>query len=388
MNLAINLLWISTNDQTGAFVYVRNLLDQLLSLGSATSFLIITRWSDRHFFSQRYGRRSNVTIIISDIRNDLLFHPWRASRKLWSSWRGKEKQKENIIAQELNRLIKKYEVKKMFFPTQKIYPRGLLSIEYYVTVFDLQHEYWSENFSTAEINSRRDDLIYIRSTAKHIFAISEHTKSTLIKKINFPADKITVTPLAPSINRSAPRPISLPTLFLFYPAALWPHKNHCLVIEVLYRLANIYPDLQVVFSGLIKKKKLKEKLDVLIVKYGLKSRVHFLGFVSDEVLQFIYARASLLIFPSAFEGFGMPILEAYQHNLPVVAARNTSIAEVAGDAALLCETGNAVAFAAAIDILLKNDKVRASLEPKMTEQLKKFSWIQTAALTLANLINQ
>ena len=82
----------------------------------------------------------------------------------------------------------------------------------------------------------------------------------------------------------------------------------------------------------------------------------------------------------------MPILEAYRYHLPVVAARNSSITEVAGDAALLCETNNAEEFTAAINQLLNDEKLRQELRFKMVAQLKKFSWTQTAQKTLEKLL--
>ena len=387
MHLAINLLWVSARDQTGAFVYVKNLLDQLLKLDRTIKFFLIIRARDRFFFKP-HRSQSNVVVYVCDPCFDLGRRPILAVKKFWAKLRQDDERMENLVAQELNHLMNTYQIRQMFFPTQKIYPRGLQSVEHDVTVFDLQHEYWPENFSATEFAARRENLVYIKDQARHIFAISEYTKRTLVEKLNWPVKMITVTPLAPSIRSSPPRPINLPSRFLFYPAALWPHKNHCLVIEVLHRLISFYPDLQVIFSGLIKKKNLKQELDVLIAKHGLTARVHFLGFVPDEVLQFIYTRATLLIFPSSFEGFGMPILEAYQQSLPVVAARNSSIVEIAGGAAILCETNNISEFTEAVDCLLKNDKVRETLKIKMAEQLKKFSWVKTATLTLAELKNQ
>lgn len=382
--VAINLLWVSSRDQTGAFIYVKNLLDQIFRLDRKTKFILIVRWRDRSYFKNRYRQQPNTAVYTSDPRLDLWLRPRLAVKKLWAKWRRDEELMERLIAQELNALIRKKQIKKMFFPTQLIYPRGLSGIKQSVTVLDLQHEYLPDNFSAAEIAKRRDDLDYAAKTTDRLFAISEFTKKTLIDKLKLPADRITVTPLAPDDLTVTPAPINLPKPFLFYPAALWPHKNHRLAIEVLRHLSSAHPNLHLVFSGVIKKKSLKAELDELVAQYRLTDRVHFLGFVSDEIVAWLYQNAAILIFPSSFEGFGMPILEAYRHGLPVVAARNTSLTEVAGDAALLCTTNSIEEFAAAIDKLLKDDKVKASLQPKMVEQLKKFSWDVTARKIMAS----
>jgi|GEM_PF-1956400 glycosyltransferase involved in cell wall biosynthesis len=384
--LAVNLLWLSTQDQTGAFVFVKNLLDRMFELDSKTPFLLLVRWRDRQFFKQRYSHRPNVAMYTSDPRCDLLRRPILALKKILAKWQKNESKMETLIAQELNRLIHRQKIQKMFSPVQIIYPRGLVGVQHYVTILDLQHEYLSDNFSPQELARRRESMANIIKTAHHIFAISEYTKKTLIEKCSIAEEKISVTPLAPDNLEVRPEPIDVPKPFLFYPAALWPHKNHRLLIEVLRQLAPSQPDLHLVFSGLIKKKKLKAELDALIDKASLEKKVHFLGFVSDQAVTWLYQNAALLVFPSSFEGFGMPLLEAYRHGLPVVAACNSSITEVAGDAALLCETNNVGEFTTAINQLLNDEKMRQELKSKMPRQLKKFSWTQTAQKTLEKLL--
>ncbi len=383
--LAINLLWVSAQDKTGAFIYVKNLLDNLFSLDNTTTYLIIVRARDYHYFNATYSQPPRIQVAINDIRVNITRHPLRALVKFWYKLRHNERKIEQIIAAELTELAQRKNVKKMFFPTQVIYPRGLVGIEHYVTVLDLQHEYLPENFSAKELAHRRDNLDYICQTAHHLFAISEYTKKTLLEKYQLPENKITVTPLAPHETNAKAESIDLPSKYLFYPAALWSHKNHRLIIEVLNKLRLAHPDLHVVFSGLIKKVSIKKELDELVKKYDLVNQVHFLGLVSDEVLEYLYRQATLMIFPSLFEGFGMPILEAYRHNLPVVAARNSSITEVAGDATLLCETNNVQEFTEAIKTLLENNELRKSLIPKMQSRLAFFSWQKTAKLTLQQL---
>ncbi len=384
--ITINLLGISHRDQTGAFVYVKNLLDQMFQLDTKTHFLLIVRWRDQKYFGRRYGQRPNIRIYVSDPRFDLIHRPILALKKIWAKLRKNKKRMEELIAQELNSLIRRRKIKKMFSPVQIIYPRGLVGIKHYVTILDLQYEYLPENFSAKEIAKRRENLANITTVAQHLFAISEYTKKTLIEKCVISEKLITVTPLAPDNLEIESEPIEIARPFLFYPAALWPHKNHRLVIETLKRLSPSHSDLQVIFSGVIKKEKLKIELETLASEYGLGERVHFLGFIPDENLAWLYQNATILVFPSSFEGFGMPILEAYRYHLPVVAARNSSITEVAGDAALLCETNNAEEFTAAINQLLNDEKLRQELRSKMAAQLKKFSWTQTAQKTLEKLL--
>ena len=384
-NIAVNLLWVSTRDRTGAFVYVKNLLDQLFQLETQTTFWLIIRQHDQTFFQTHYQGKSNVRIYVCDIRQDLLRRPDRAIRKLWSKVKKNEAKLESLIAAELRVFNAKHQIRKMFFPSQMIYPQGLTNIKHYVTILDLQHEYLPKNFSAKELGNRKQKMAYICQTAHHLFAISEYTKQTLLEKYHWPTSQVTVTPLAPQETGAAPAAMDLPAKYIFYPAALWPHKNHRLVIKVLHELSSRHPDLHLVFSGLLKKASLKIELDTLIKNHHLTDRVHFLGLVSDGNLEYLYQKATLMIFPSAFEGFGMPLLEAYQHNLPVVAARNSSITEVAGEAAILCETNNQKEFAQAVDLLLKDSGIRDQLKTKGQKQLTNYSWQKTATLTLEQL---
>ncbi len=386
--VAVNLLWVSTQDKTGAFVYLVNLLDRLLPLDPETKFWLISRRRDERFLKQRYGHYLNVGFYVCDFRADIFRQPFRALGKLWRRWRRDEAGLEKSIALELNELIERRQIKKMFFPNQLIYPRGLAGVEQFVTILDLQHEYLPENFSPRELTKRRADLSYLAANARRLLAISESTKQTLEEKLKLPPEKIVVTPLGPDEQATAPETVNLAKPFLFYPAALWPHKNHRLAIEVLQRLAVKHPTLRLVFSGVIKKPKLKTELEKLIDDYQLTGRVHWLGFVSDAAVTWLYQNAAALIFPSRFEGFGMPILEAYRHQLPVVTARNTSLTEVAGDAALLCQTDNLDEFATAVERILSDDQLRQKLVVAGQQQLKRFSWQQTARITLTTILDK
>ena len=107
------------------------------------------------------------------------------------------------------------------------------------------------------------------------------------------------------------------------------------------------------------------------------------GFISDVDLQYLYKQAVCLVFPSRYEGFGLPVLEAMAIGCPVVAYRNSSIPEVAGEAGLLVNDGDPLA--PAIEKVLKDPKLRKDLIAKGRKQAAKFSWEKTAQRTLAVL---
>src|SRR3989344_3390518 len=153
MAIAINLLWVSSRDKTGAFIYVKNLLDHLFRLDRTNSYLIIVRAKDYNYFNTTYGQLSQVKIAVNDIRADIAHRPLHALVKIWYKLRHHEVKLERLVAKELAELALRENFQKMFFPTQMIYPRGLINIEHYVTILDLQHEYLPENFSAKELAS-------------------------------------------------------------------------------------------------------------------------------------------------------------------------------------------------------------------------------------------
>ena len=108
-----------------------------------------------------------------------------------------------------------------------------------------------------------------------------------------------------------------------------------------------------------------------------------LGFVSDEELAALYRAAEMLIMPSTYEGFGLPVLEAMQFGTPVICARASSLPEVAGEAAMQIDPDDDVALAERIVRVMSDDRLRTSLRQASLEQAARFSWDETARQTIA-----
>jgi glycosyltransferase involved in cell wall biosynthesis len=383
--IAINILWLSHKDVTGGFIYARNLLDNLFEIDKHNKYIIFLNKSNFSYFKKRYEKYSNVSFTVIDIRRDIMLNPLRAISKFISKIKKDDEKREEIIRREIQVYINKKNIDMLFFPSGIIYPKGLTNIKTISTIYDLQHEYFPENFSENQIIFRRQNYKYTALNSDHIIAISNYTKKTIVEKYNINLDKISVIYLdAIKSNKDISNiSIELPKQFIFYPAAPWPHKNHKLLVEVLNNLKNKFPNLHLVFTGVTKNKKLKEEIDVLINKYNLSDKVLFLGFVSDAKLCSIYKKADMLVFPSSFEGFGIPIIEAFKYKVSVIAARNSSISEIVCDAGLLFETNNKEECKKYIERILTDENIKQELIEKGIKRAQDFSWRKTAEQTLA-----
>ncbi|HEY4475066.1 MAG TPA: glycosyltransferase family 1 protein [Candidatus Paceibacterota bacterium] len=381
--IAINLLSISPQNPTGSFVYIKNLLGELVVLDRDNIYYLILDHANRFYFKNELKNYSNVKYHIVSVRRDLLLNPHRALLKLWTKTKKDYRWRESVIRGEIQHFLDKNKVDVIFFPSGTIYPVDLKNVKTITTVFDLQHEYFPNNFSNVYLARRKTASTYVAHNSDRIIAISEFTKQSIVEKYGINPDKITVIYLASHKEKDGRSSLSsLPDNFIFYPAAIWPHKNHRILIEAMNVLKFKFPDLHLVFTGVTKNKELKDELCTLTAVYGLTGRVNFLGFVSDEDVLLIYKRAKALVYPSSFEGFGIPLVEAFKFGTPVIAANNSSIGEVVGDAGILFETNDLEMLTKNIEQILSDDLLRNDLIKRGRERAKDFSWDASAQKTL------
>jgi glycosyltransferase involved in cell wall biosynthesis len=185
------------------------------------------------------------------------------------------------------------------------------------------------------------------------------------------------TPSAESI-RSTIDKYGLPEQFFFYPAATWPHKNHEAILRALSilkseggRAPHVY------FTGSTREH--RATLDQLAIELNIVEHVHYLGFLTPEELQAVFSAATAMVFPSKFEGFGLPILEAFHARLPVISSDATTLPEVAGDAALYFNPDSPAQLASLMNMILTTPDMRDELIRKGTEVLLSHSIDSTAA---------
>jgi glycosyltransferase involved in cell wall biosynthesis len=258
------------------------------------------------------------------------------------------------------------------------------------TLHDIQHHELPELFPAHVRAWRR--VVYDRAAAGSTFVItdSEHARRRIIEVLGIEPDRIETVYLGVDRERFTPAPgprdeellssLALPAgPFVLYPASLWPHKNHRRLIEAIALVAD--PSLALVLTGATFGR--LGELTAVTERAGVTERVHHLGFVSDEALPALYRRARAVVFPSRYEGFGAPPLEAMACGCPVASSLATSLAEVCGDAVVELDPEDPEQIATVISRVDSDQPLRESLRERGFAQAARFSWVEAADRHLA-----
>jgi glycosyltransferase involved in cell wall biosynthesis len=168
--------------------------------------------------------------------------------------------------------------------------------------------------------------------------------------------------------------------YILYVGSIEARKNLDCLLEAYARFRMQAPEYKLVVVGARKWK--TSAIFATMQRLQLMPHVHFTGFVEDEDLPALYSGASMFVFPSLYEGFGFPVLEAMACGTPVITSCVSSLPEVAGDAALLIDPRNAEEITRSMLCLLQDQALAASLREKGLRQAQRFSWQQTAQQTL------
>jgi glycosyltransferase involved in cell wall biosynthesis len=239
-----------------------------------------------------------------------------------------------------------------------------------VTLLDVQHHELPQMFSRGERWHRGWAYDDAARDARAVITISEHARTQIVERLGIAADRVHVIGLGVDHGRFAPegeRDAELPERYVLYPANLWPHKNHGRLLEAFSRVCD--PELHLVLTGQSYGRERSVAAD---------DRVHFLGHVPGERLPAIYRGASALVYPSLFEGFGVPLLEAMACGVPVAASHRGALAEVAGDAALLFDPTDTDAISDAIRRVTDDEDLRARLRAAGFRRAATFTWERAA----------
>lgn len=267
-------------------------------------------------------------------------------------------------------------VHETYYSSLAMVPKGCKVV---LTVFDMIHERFGDYFPPHDSTSK--DKAAAVKRADHVICISEHTRQDLISILGVPPEKTSVIHLGFSLSKTVPqfgvgddtRP------YLLHVGGRGGYKN----FEGLLKAYAATPGLQqnydlIAFGG----GSFTAKESALIQRLGISAGKIRYKTGDDAVLSGLYRQAAVFVYPSLYEGFGIPPLEAMSFDCPVVCSNFSSIPEVVGDAALLVDPASPDMLGRAIEAVLSDPVTRLSLIKRGRERLKRFSWEVCARQTM------
>lgn len=254
--------------------------------------------------------------------------------------------------------------------------------------WDLQHRHLPEYFSKSHRMIRDSTYGAFCRQADTVVVASRWTGRDVCRAYGIEPSSVAVVPVppptaayptaSPTEVRTISSQLGLPDRFLYYPAQTWPHKNHVRLFEGLASLRREGIVVPLVMTG-GPNRRTPEVLAVAS-NLGIADSVHFLGFVSPIQVHVIYQRATALVFPSLFEGWGLPIVEAFEAGIPVACSNATSLPDLVEDAALVFDPRDTGAIAEAIRRLWHDDGLRSELVAGGHRVARRLDWDRTARL--------
>jgi glycosyltransferase involved in cell wall biosynthesis len=268
------------------------------------------------------------------------------------------------------------------FPTQVAYQTSLPSI---YQPHDLQHLHYPQYFAKGEFAQREACYRAFCEQATYVCVQTEWTKADLVGNYKLPPQKVAVIAWGaatdPNICTSATTRVvdkyNLPQTFFFYPAVTWPHKNHLCLLHALKILRDEHGlSSTLVSTGMITG--FHKTLAQAAREAGISQQIKYLGFIPAEDLLGLYRAATAMVYPSRFEGFGLPILEAFQASTPVLCSNSSVLPEVAQNGALYFNPDDSAELASLMRRILESSQTRRNLVQAGHQVLSQYSFENTA----------
>ena len=272
------------------------------------------------------------------------------------------------------------------FPSQNAFLTDVPSV---YQPHDLQHRHLPQHFTRRTRLARDVTYRAFCDQANVVVMMTAWGQRDIVSAFQLPTEKVRVVPGA-SVTTAYPEPTaddlrrtslaySLPDAFAFYPAQTFPHKNHLALLDALALLRDEHGlVVPLVSSGM--KNDHYAAIERRVRELRLDAQVRFVGFVSPIELRALYRLARCMVFPSTFEGWGLPMVEAFQEGLPVACADATSLPEVANGAALLFSPHDPRAIAGGVRQIWTDDGLRAQLVARGRARAGELTWARSAGL--------
>lgn len=276
-------------------------------------------------------------------------------------------------------------------------PRYIHGTPIILTVHDLIPLVFAEGICDRKVSQFKNQIRYGLSKAEAIIAVSENTKSDIIKIFGTPAEKITVvywgcdccehtTGAHKKMTQVRPVDLGLPERYIMAFGGASPRKNTERIISAFATTSHALTDMHLVLIG-VNDPAIRSRFLSLAKKLNIGHRIVIMNFIDDDTLNTVYKHAQCLLYPSLYEGFGLPVLEAMARGVPVVASNSSSIPEVTGDAALLVNPECENDIVDALSSIFADEWMRENLAARGLERSRLFSWRKTAMETIRILEN-
>jgi len=290
------------------------------------------------------------------------------------------KDNEALLVAKINKL----DFDLVHFPFQVIFPFGLRARKV-LTFMDMQERHFPEFFSKTELGFRENNYRRSVEESDAVICISDFTKSDILRYYESSYSKKCTTVLITDgeVKNSE---ISFNKYknympYFYYPAATWPHKNHSRLIKAFAEVSKKYPEYSLLLTGLNRQK--SRSITILINKLQLSDKVINLGYLPYDEKEGVFRGAFALVFPSLFEGFGIPVLESMRMGVPVLCSNSSSLPEVGGNAVLYFSPKSIKQMKSKMLLLIEDSNLKRNLIKRGLIQSKKFSLKKMTDETIA-----
>ena len=360
MRIGINALYLIPGGVGGTETYLRALLRALAEIDRTNEYFVFT---NRETGADLVPDQANFHYVPQPIRAKI-----RPARILY----------EQTI---LPIAAKRWRIDVLFNPG---FTSPILGAPPQVTVFhDLQHKRHPEYFRWFDLPFWNFFLYWSSRVARYVVAVSDATAADLQRYYRLTTGRIRIVPhgVSPVFFDIAPQ--RAPERFILAVSTLHPHKNLDGLLRAFAQFHERHRDYRLIVCG--KHGFFTQQLHAVRRELGLDDSVEFPGWVSDESLHDMYARADAFVYPSRFEGFGMPVLEAMAAAVPSACSRVEPIDSIAGDGALKFNPDDTAEMAACIERLVTDEDLRARLALAGMARAAQFRWKSAAQRILAVL---
>jgi glycosyltransferase involved in cell wall biosynthesis len=360
MRIGVNLLTLSKDRYGGVEHYIKYLIEHLTKADENVKLYLFLTKPSRDIFPDFQDRIKKVML------------------------------KESKIQTEVHSRIQEHQIDVWFSPVHKSYIPNI-QVPSVATIHDVLHTRYPQ-FVPGELQENNRYYEKFTPSFDAVLTVSEFSKNAISKHLQIPKEKITATyPDAPeSFNSYRGRYKNnriieqLESGFALYPASYNPHKNHLALLKaILFLRDQQKKHIPLVLTGFSDPENRTHQSVLSFIKnHALQDQVKILGYVPTEAMPDLYAKASFLVFPSLYEGFGIPLVEAMKSKCPIICSDRASIPEVAGDAALYFNPEKPEDIANKM-LKIMHPETRNLLISKGMVRSKIFSWDLCAKETLA-----